>query len=199
MTGKNSPVPQATGRSSPVGITTGTGPLTVVSEEPLNLDSLWDYSLPNTMLLDKDDLNHIDTLLFSAVTNPLTGKLPVYFSALGGYPVTEVNTQIVVQDNGPKPIRILNIYAVKSCGAPLTGTLFFAPGQGGESDIELGFDLDAPISEARISDGLHMVGEVARPIFRRIRLISRQGSNKFFICMRPRQDIAVVFATGSHY
>jgi hypothetical protein len=175
--------------SSPAREAVGTGPLTIVSEEPLNLESLWDYSFPNRILLDQNQLNHIDTLLFSAINNPLTGRLPTYFSSLGGYPVTEVNTQLVVQNNGLEPIRILNIYAAKSCGPPLTGTLFFAPGQGGESSVELGFNLDAPDGEARVSDGLHMVS-ASSPVY----------FSKYTINILPgKQEVLDMYATTTRY
>jgi hypothetical protein len=175
--------------SSQAGELTRADPLTVVSEEPLNLENLWNYSFLNRILLNQNQLNHADTLLFSAIDNPLTGRLPSYFSSLGGYPVTVVNTQVVVQNNGPEPIRILNIYAAKSCGSPLTGTLFFAPGQGGESSVELGFNLDVPDGEARVSDGLHLVSASSPAYF-----------SKYTISIPPgKQQVLDMYATTTRY
>lgn len=167
----------------------GTNPLRIVSEEPLNLESLWSYSFPSRILLDQSQLNHINALLSSAINNPLTGRLPGYFSSRGGYPVTLVNTQVVVQNNSPKPVRILSIYAVKSCGPPLAGTLFFAPGQAGESSVELGFNLDVPDGEARVSDGLHMVSASSPAYF-----------SKYTINIAPgKQQVLSMYATTTRY
>jgi len=90
---------------------------------------------------------------------------------------------------GNEPIRILNIYAVKSCGPPLKGTLFFAPGQGGESNVELGFNLDLPDNEARVSDGLHLVSASSPAYFSRHTIQIAPG----------KQQVLGMFATTTRF
>jgi hypothetical protein len=66
----------------------------------------------------------------------------------GGYEAQWVDTQLVVQNNQNTPLRVINIGVIKSCTAPLDGTLFFAPGQGADSGIKIGFNLDSAYSYA---------------------------------------------------
>jgi hypothetical protein len=73
--------------------------------------------------------------------------------ALGGYAIGSVQTQVVVQNNRPYPIRIIDMRVIKSCGRPPMGTIFDAQGGGAGEIIGLGFNLDSPDTSAKIVRG----------------------------------------------
>jgi hypothetical protein len=128
-------------------------PLTIVSEDPLNVDDVDNYAFPNRLVLSVEQLKYINRQFFKAINDPSKGKLPSYLASRGGYALSNVNTQVVVQNNGPELIRILSIEVVKSCTSALDGTLFYAPGQSGDPSIQLGFNLDIADDAARVTGG----------------------------------------------
>jgi hypothetical protein len=68
-----------------------------------------------------------------------------WFAAQDAAFVGQANIQLVVQGDRHNLVRIINILPVEHCSAPLDGTMFFAPGQGGqEPSAQLYLNLDDP-------------------------------------------------------
>lgn len=110
-------------------------PLTVVSEDPLDVDNLGNWVLPKSLVLSSAALKSLnDTSSFNAVAD--------YLFSQGGYQDGHSETQLVVQNNQNFPLRVIDIEIAKSCTAPLNGTRFFAPGQASDPSVKVGFDLD---------------------------------------------------------
>jgi hypothetical protein len=137
------PSPHSPGSTGP--------PLTVVSERPLNVDEFAYWAFPGRLALSASQLAHVNSLFLHGPTS-----LPVanYFSSLGGYAIHSVETQVVMQNNRSYPIRIIDMHVIKSCHAPATGTIFYAPGGAEDTIIGLGFDLDSGDTGARIVRGM---------------------------------------------
>jgi hypothetical protein len=137
------PSPHSPGSTGP--------PLTVVSERPLNVDEFAYWAFPGRLALSASHLAHVNSLFLHGPTS-----LPVanYFSSLGGYAIHSVETQVVMQNNRSYPIRIIDMHVIKSCHAPATGTIFYAPGGAEDTIIGLGFDLDSGDTGARIVRGM---------------------------------------------
>jgi hypothetical protein len=75
----------------------------------------------------------------------------------GGYaPFT--NTQLVLQNNCPRPVTITDIRAKKVCQSPLAGDVFVGqaklsePSSADEGGTQLGFNLDSPDPEAMVTN-----------------------------------------------
>jgi hypothetical protein len=128
-------------------------PLTIVSERALNVDELGNWSFPVPRVLTASQLQKVNSIFLAGPTSP---RVAGYFNALGGYAIGTMQTQVVVQNNRSHPIRIIDMHVVKSCHAPVTGTLFYAPGQAQDTIIGLGFNLDSPDTGARIVRNLTM-------------------------------------------
>ena len=74
-----------------------------------------------------------------------------FFSHGGAEPGTD--TQLVVQNNRPYTVRVIDINVLKQCTSPLHGTLFYAPDAGADSDVQIGFNLDSYDTDAETADG----------------------------------------------
>jgi hypothetical protein len=116
-------------------------PLTVVSEDPINLDHAGVWVFPRKAVFTSSQLKILDR-------SPTIGipSMDLLFS-LGAYQ-SYSDTQLVVQNNQVQQIRVLDMNVVKSCQAPLTGTLVYSPDAGSDPSIQLGFDLDSTDTEA---------------------------------------------------
>lgn len=123
-------------------------PLSVVSEDPLNLDDLGVWFFPGKLLLSASELAHANALLHDTF---ITGFAD-YLYSFGGY-AQNTDTQIVLQNDSKQPVKILDMRVVKDCQAPLTGTLVFGPNAGGDDDVRIGFDLDSPDTDAESAKG----------------------------------------------
>jgi hypothetical protein len=95
-----------------------------------NVDGV-DHSmaLPNPVVLNAKQLNHLNSAWFSAHDYSYVGQ---------------VDIQLVVQGNRHHLVRIINISPVEKCSAPLGGTMFFGPNQGSDASARLDLDLDDP-------------------------------------------------------
>ena len=122
-----------------------TPPLSVVSEDPLNLDYLGIWAFPGQISLTSGQLTHLNSL--HSVTDRAN-----YFYSLGGYAMN-ADTQLVLQNDSNQPVSILDLRVIKKCGPPLTGTLFDAPPQEGNWDVRIGFNLDSADSDAESATG----------------------------------------------
>jgi hypothetical protein len=118
-------------------------PLTVVSEDPINLDHAGVWVFPGKVVFASSELKTLNTYPPGIATPPFMNLL---FS-LGAYQA-QPDTQLVVQNNQAQEIRVLDMSVVKSCQAPLTGTLIYSPDAGADPSIQLGFDLDSADTEA---------------------------------------------------
>lgn len=127
----------------------GGGPLTVRSEDPLNPDHTYVWSFAHPLVLSTSQLSSIN----SKFSHDTTGNfLRGYLYSLGGYLQSPVETQLVVENNRSHPIRIIDANVIKSCAAPLTGTVFYAQSQGADDSIGLGFDLDSDQTDAKAQE-----------------------------------------------
>jgi hypothetical protein len=127
------------------------GPLSVVSEDPINLDNAGVWVFPQKMVLTPSQLKTLNTPM--DINHPAANIytfMNLLFS-LGGYQ-TSTDTQLVVQNNQAQEVRVLDMNVVKSCQAPLTGTLVYSPNAGGDPTIQVGFDLDSASTEAETWD-----------------------------------------------
>ena len=113
----------------------------VLSEDPVDSAFLLTVAFPGKLILSKAQLGLLKP-----------GSFPAYLYALGGYPVF-LDTQLVVQNERDYPIQILNMSVVKSCHAPLAGTLFYEPPQGAIESVQVGFNLDSADTEAKVAKG----------------------------------------------
>jgi hypothetical protein len=128
-------------------------PLSVVSEDPLNLDDLGVWAFPNKIPFSSSQQASVDELMRQALTNIyLIPHLANYFYALGGY-ATNADTQLVLQNDSDRPVSILDMRVIKTCGPPLSGTLFYAAGQAGDYDVGIGFNLDSTDTDAEFAQG----------------------------------------------
>jgi hypothetical protein len=82
-----------------------------------------------------------------------TAAYDAWFRRRGGVDPFQSHVQLVVEGNANQPARIINITVVKSCQAPLTGTLFDNPPASGQPGLPINFDLDSPQSIAQSRDG----------------------------------------------
>ena len=135
-----SPRAAFSGRSSDKPSPTPSGPpLTVLSEDPLNIGQMVVWVFPGEFLLNKKQLNYINSLIEA----PGLRSRPAFnqwFYSHGAYEPGGTSTQLVVQNNRPYPIRIIDMNVVKNCRSPLTGTLFFGAGGAQDATIGLGFN-----------------------------------------------------------
>ncbi len=128
-------------------------PLTVVSEDPLNIGQMVVWVFPNKYLPSTGQLHYINTLIEA----PGLASRPAFnqwFYSHRAYEAGGSSTQLVVQNNRPHPIRIINMNVVKSCRSDLTGTLFFGAGGAVDATVGLGFDLDSTDTEAELAKGM---------------------------------------------
>jgi hypothetical protein len=130
-----------------------TSPLSIVSEDPLNVDDLGVWAFPNKIPFSSSQLNRVNLLLRRALVNVYTiTHLANYFYALGGYAIN-ADTQLVLQNDSSQPVSILDMRVIKNCGSPLSGTLFDSPAQGSDDDIRIGFNLDSADTDAESAKG----------------------------------------------
>ena len=116
-------------------------PLRVLSEDPINTEFLHVVAFPGKVFLTNNELSAIKP-----------GPVRTYLYSRGGYP-TLVNTQLVVQNSRSYPIHIIDMHVIKSCHAPLTGTLFYQPAQGAIQSIQMFFNLDSTDTGAKVTKG----------------------------------------------
>lgn len=126
------------------------GPLTIMSEEPVGEDTNDVWSFPNQVVLTDGQLHHLNQIFLSYVS---ARQVPNYLYSLGGYQASPVETQVVLKNNRGYGIRIIDVHVVKSCSGPLAGTLIYAQGQGADSNIGLGFNLDSNETDAKPEQG----------------------------------------------
>ncbi|HET9967955.1 MAG TPA: hypothetical protein VFQ68_06930 [Streptosporangiaceae bacterium] len=127
--------------------------MSVVSEDPLNLDDLGVWAFPNKIPFSPSQHARADALMHQALTNiNLIPHLANYFYALGGYAIN-ADTQLVLQNDSDQPVSILDMRVIKNCGPPLYGTLFYAAGQANDFDVGIGFNLDSTDTDAEFAKG----------------------------------------------
>jgi hypothetical protein len=85
----------------------------------------------------------------------LNGSAQNYLpSSLDPVPTQAAYTDVTLKGNEVNTVTITGLRVVKQCGPPLSGTLFFSPGQAEDNTIRVGFDLDSSVSYAQVvSDG----------------------------------------------
>jgi hypothetical protein len=101
-------------------------------------------ALPSPVTLSAQQLANV------GVESDLPGSAAdSWFTAHNAAFVGQANIQLVVQGNRRNLVRIINILPVEHCSAPLDGTMFFAPGQGGQNlSAHLYLNLDTPQTPA---------------------------------------------------
>ena len=95
-----SPVSPRSSSSAPQSLQ----PLTVVSEDPLNVDDINDWIFPDPLILNAAELHALNA---DFLRNPIGNAAADYLSSRGGYEMNDTDTQLVVQNNLGIPVRIL--------------------------------------------------------------------------------------------
>lgn len=114
------------------------GPVQVTLGNVEGADS--SMALPKPVELSAEQLAGV-----GAVNDVPGSASDAWFAAHDAAFVGQANIQLVVQGNRQNLVRIINILPVEQCSAPLHGTIFFAPGQGGqELSAHLYLNLDDP-------------------------------------------------------
>jgi hypothetical protein len=103
-------------------------------------------ALPKPLILGAKDL-----AVLTAAANGRTYGYQAWLAAHNMAFAGLVNIQIVVQGNRHHTVRIINVKPVETCSAPLSGTMFFAPGQGADTSARLYVNLDNPQLPAEYS------------------------------------------------
>jgi len=162
-----------------------TGNTTVRHGPPVRIDSVTvlrttvqagTYMFQRPLHLSQSDLRSL---------NKLQNVAPAYdawFRSRGGVDPDSSNVELVVEGNADQAARITNITLLKSCQAPLTGTLFLSPPAGSESAILIDFNLDSTRSVALTPGG-------------------QDYFSKYTIALRPGevQVIQITAHTNLHY
>ena len=97
---------------------------------------------------------HLTERQIVADTNSLTGP---------GVLPDDTAVQVMVRNPAQDTVYVTNVQVNKTCTAPLSGTVLYDPpqgGNGGDSDIGIGFDLDSshPVPRNFSADGLKLGG-----------------------------------------
>lgn len=152
-------------------------PLTVVSEDPINLDSAGVWAFPGKVVFTASELKTLNTYPPGMATPSFMSLL---FS-MGAYE-ERPDTQLVLQNNQAEEIRVLNMNVVKSCHAPLTGTLIYSPDAGADPSIQVGFNLDSTDTEAEtLGTGTLATSFIGKPDYFEGRTVSIQpGAQQVF-------------------
>ena len=150
-------------------------PLKILSEDPINLDELGVWTFPAKMILPSNQLAKLN----SSFLHSGPGGAADYLFPLGGY-AQSVDTQIVVQNVHKHPIQILNMNVIKNCRAPLTGTVFYAPGQVAVEVIQMGFNLDTADTAAKLVNRIPTVSPSAPDYFSKYTVIIQPGATQTF-------------------
>lgn len=127
-------------------------PLTVVSEDPLNIDQMVVWVFPGEYLPSQFQLKYVNSLIRNPDSVPWPAFVQWFFSR-GAYESGGTSTQLVVQNNRSHPVRIIDMNVIKQCRAPLTGTMFFGAGGAVDETVGLGFNLDSSDTEAEQAQG----------------------------------------------
>jgi hypothetical protein len=69
-----------------------------------------------------------------------------WFSGHGAVAAGQLEIKVVVRGNRDEPVRIVDMHPVTSCRAPLSGSIFYAPGAGSYSNTLLTLNLDNPLA-----------------------------------------------------
>jgi len=67
---------------------------------------------------------------------------------------------------------------IKNCRAPLTGTLFYAPGQAAVEAVQMGFDLDAADTAAKFVNRVPTVSPSAPDYFSKYTIVIKPGAQQ---------------------
>jgi hypothetical protein len=201
-TGQTPPKPASTGPAAstrPASFSSAppsVDPLTVVSEDPVNVDDLADWVFPQPLVLSAAALKTLNTDIVNPTTfaNPDFTAIADYMYSLGGYEMGGVDTQLVVQNNQSVPLRVIDIGVIKSCTAPLDGTLFYGPGQAGDPGVKIGFNLDSTYSYALQITGNYIYGSYSYPYYFANYTVSiNPGSQQVFDLFAQALDHACTF------
>ncbi|WP_234543987.1 hypothetical protein [Streptomyces shenzhenensis] len=97
------------------------------------------------------------TVVFAQPVHPTERQIEADTNSLTGPGVLpdESAVQVMVRNPGHATAYVTNVRVIKTCTAPLSGTVLFDPpqGNGGESDVGIGFDLDSPHPVPRAFSG----------------------------------------------
>jgi hypothetical protein len=99
--------------------------------------------IPRTLALSASQLASLNSL------NETTPAFQQWFAARGAVAVDGLLIELVVQGNRDAPVRIINMQPLVSCHAPLTGTLFYSPPAGADTNTQLILNLDHPLQPPR--------------------------------------------------
>lgn len=92
----------------------------------------------------------------SRLNNAFTSGSPVatqIFASLNAAQIGSGSTDVTVVGNQNSSVTINQVQVVKSCQAPLAGTLFYSPSQGQEPTLAIDFNLDNAAGSANVFQG----------------------------------------------
>lgn len=135
--------PSSPARSGAIG-GTATSPVKVEAVTPLDSGPNNSRALAEPVQLGTAQLGLLNKQYLA------TGTLP---AMLHGVPTYGAYTAVTVVGNESRTVTITGVNVVKDCRPPLTGTLFYSPGQGVGGTIGMGFDLDSRIDYAQDDTG----------------------------------------------
>jgi hypothetical protein len=136
-----------------------------------------------------------------ASLNRLQGDTPEYaawFKDRGGVDPFSSNVQIVVEGNANRTAWITNITVVKSCEAPLAGSLFSSEPAGGgpPPSLSVNFNLDSPQPIAETVGDKTYFSTYTIPLNPgQVRVIEVTASTLHYYC---RYSLQLTVLTGSH-
>ena len=97
--------------------------------------------IPRPLALSASQLASLNSL------NQSTPAFQHWFATRGAVAANGLLVELVVQGNRDDPVRIVNMQPVVSCHAPLTGTLFYSPSAGADTNTQLILNLDNPLGQ----------------------------------------------------
>ncbi|MFF2101159.1 hypothetical protein [Streptomyces sp. NPDC058202] len=97
------------------------------------------------------------TVVFAKPVHPSERQIEADTNSLTGPGIVpdETAVQVMVRNPAHTTAYVTDVEVVKTCAEPLSGTVLFDPpqGNGGESDVGIGFDLDSPHPVPRAFSG----------------------------------------------
>lgn len=126
------------------GIPDGITNLVNGSGQPVIVKSVTEIS-PQGVLDALPGPENLSTSQLASALSPGYG-LQQWLTEHGAVAVGNLYVELIVQGKRSSEVRILNIQPVVHCHSPLTGTLFNFPGQGGDTNTQLLYNIADPLA-----------------------------------------------------
>ena len=127
------------------GIPSGITTLVNGPGQPVIVKSVTELS-PQGVLEALPGPENLSSSQLAGVLSPGNGQLQQWLTGHGAVPVGTLLVDLIVQGNRSSEVRIVNIQPIVHCHSPLTGTLFNFPGQGGDPNTQLLYNIADPLA-----------------------------------------------------